>query len=120
MSFLAMFVEAFGIGHSPAFLMFGEPFLPNTDVLPLIANRATECRASPIGAVLHWHGALLMCAPDYRDFLAVPGDHTHALIEPGGDVRGRTALQEGNAVLAAGGEDAVARLLHLGRIGIAP
>jgi len=65
---------------NPAFLMFGGPFLPNTEALALIANRATESRASAIGAVLHWHGALLMCAPDYRDFLTVPGDHAHALI----------------------------------------
>jgi hypothetical protein len=64
--------------------MFGEPFPPNTDALALIANRATECRASPIGAVLNRHGALLMCAPNYPDSLAVPGDLAHALIDPGG------------------------------------
>src|SRR5262245_11562244 len=42
-------------------------------------------------------------------------DHADPLLDPHNDVIRRAALQKGDAVLAAGGKNAVARLLHLRR-----
>src|SRR5215472_9110575 len=47
--------------------------------------------------------------------LTVAGDHAHALVQPRDDVVGRAGLQKGDAIVAAGGKDAVARSLHLRR-----
>src|SRR6185369_15889350 len=46
----------------------------------------------------------------------MPRDHPYALVDPGGDVVRRAALQESDAVVAAGRQDTVARRLHFRRI----
>src|SRR5690348_2047974 len=66
-------------------------------------------------AELHHHRALLMRPALLRRFLAVAGDHAHALIQPRDDVVDVAGLQEGDAVLAAGCEDSIPCALHLQR-----
>ena len=70
---------------------------------------------------LNRHRAPLMCPADRRRRRVVPGDDPHPLVELGDDVsRPMAGFEKRHAVFAARGEHAVARLLHLGRIGFAP
>ena len=52
-------------------------------------------------------------------FLAMACDDPHPLVELGGDILGRAGLEKRDPIFAAGGKDALARLAHLGRIGLA-
>src|SRR5690349_16207756 len=74
-------------------------------------------RPTPHGleAASNRHLPLLMGPALDRGGLAVACDHAHALVDARDDVVRRAGLQEGNAVLAAGRQDPVARLLHLRR-----
>src|SRR5215813_14687029 len=67
------------------------------------------------GRTLYWHFAFLVRPAPGGSFLAVAGDHADPLFDPDNDVVRRAALQEGDAVFAAGGQNAVARPLHLRR-----
>src|SRR5688572_6594368 len=60
----------------------------------------------------------LVCPAPDRGRFAMPGDHAHALVEPLDDVALVAALQESDAVVAAGRQDAVARRLHFRWIGL--
>src|SRR3954454_811988 len=55
---------------------------------------------------------LLVCPALDGGCLAMPRDHPHALVDPGDHVVRRAALQESDAVVAAGRENTVARRLH--------
>jgi len=63
----------------------------------------------------HRHFAFLVRPSPDRGGLAVTCDHAHAFVDPRGDVIRRAALQERDAIVAAGGQDAVARRLHFRR-----
>src|SRR5215471_1090347 len=65
------------------------------------------------------HRAALVGAADPGGLLAMAGDDADTLIELGDDVFRRAGFEERNAVLAAGGENALARLPHLGRVRVA-
>src|SRR5262245_596804 len=58
----------------------------------------------PCKAILHRHLALLMRAAGLGDFRIVAGHYPHAFIERRRDRVRPLALQEGELVLAAGGE----------------
>src|SRR5215475_8554168 len=51
----------------------------------------------------------------FRGRLVVARHHAHPLVDPRDDIVRRAPLQEGDAVLAAGCEDAVTGALHLRR-----
>src|SRR2546423_9798869 len=68
---------------------------------------------------LHRHFALLVGAADAGGLLAMAGDDPHTLVELPRDRLGRADFEERDAVVAAGAEHLVARLLHLGRGGVA-
>src|SRR5207237_1973931 len=67
---------------------------------------------------LNGHRSFLLGAADPRGLLAVSGNDAHTLVELGDDVLGRAGFKKRHAVFAAGGEHALARLFHLGRIWI--
>src|SRR6266700_3798609 len=68
---------------------------------------------------LHRHCPLLVSAPLDGGRLAMACDHAHALVDPGDDVVGGAALQEGDTVVAAGREHALTRRLHFRWVGLA-
>src|SRR5712664_426735 len=68
---------------------------------------------------LHRHRAVLVGATDMGNLLAVAGDDPHSLIELLRDRLRCADFEKGDAVVAAGAEHLVARLLHLGRVGVA-
>src|SRR3954454_1119757 len=65
-----------------------------------------------VPAGLYRQFPLLVCPALDGGCLAMPCDHPHTLVDPGGYVVRRAALQESDAVVAAGREDTVARRLH--------
>src|SRR6516225_7667516 len=67
---------------------------------------------------LHRHRALLVGTADDRGLLAVTGDDAHPLVELGDDVLGCGGFEKRDAIFAAGGKDALARLPHLRRVGV--
>src|SRR5271163_1662108 len=60
-----------------------------------------------------------MGAADGRGFLAMAGDDAYSFVKLGGDILGRAGLEKGDPIFLAGGKDALARLAHFSRIGIA-
>src|SRR5206468_3604760 len=93
-----------------------QPTLPQT-------RRITATLAGLIWApeaqlvCLDGHAPLRMDPTDLRGVLAMAGDHTHALVELVPNVVRVGALEERDLVAAAGREDLLARLLHLGWVG---
>src|SRR6478672_11091541 len=69
-----------------------------------------------VPAGLYRQFPLLVCPTLDGGRLAMPRDHPYALVDPGSDVVRRAALQESDAVVAAGRQDTVARRLHFRRI----
>src|SRR4051794_22110415 len=75
-----------------------------------------RCRLAPTRSTrLHRHRPLLVRPALDGSGLAMAGDHAHALVNPCRDVVRGAALQEGDAVAAAGRQDAVSRGLHFPR-----
>src|SRR3954451_11912794 len=70
------------------------------------------------GPDLHRHRALLVGAADAGGLLVVAGDDADALVEFGADALRSADFEKGDAVVAAGAEHLVARILHLRRIRI--
>src|SRR6516162_9997794 len=69
-------------------------------------------------APLDRHGAFLVRPAGLGGLGIVPGNDPYALIQAGSDLVGRGALQEGELVPLAGGEDLGPRLLHF--LGVGP
>src|SRR6476469_5559072 len=83
----------------------------STDASPFfltLLNREPVCRARRNRA-LHRHRPLLMGPALDGGGLAVARDHAHAFVDPRDDVVRRAGLQEGDAVPAACGKNAVTR-----------
>src|SRR6516165_2884742 len=92
-------------------------FHAQTPVQPLLIDPDVtwEPGAGSEKRSLHRQRALLISATLDGGRLAMARDHTDALVDPGNDVVSRARLQEGNAVLATGRQDAVTRPLHFRR-----
>jgi hypothetical protein len=72
-----------------------------------------------VGLGLYRHRAFLVRAAEDRRLFAVAGDDPHPLVELVDDVFRCRRFEKRDAVLAAGGKDAFARLAHHRRVRIA-
>src|SRR5262249_25046231 len=93
---------------------------------PAVWRRYTLCRTGMFypsnrqeGTKSHRHCPPLMRAPDPCRFQIVAGDDPHTFIQSRDDICWRAAFQKRDGVATAGSKHALARLGHLGRIGIA-
>src|SRR5437879_1980892 len=86
------------------------------DNLPAARGRAGRPRSD---GPLHRQPAVLVGAAAAGGFFAVAGDDPDAFVELGGDAGWGGGFEKGDAVGAAGAEDALAGFPHLGRVVVA-